>query len=366
MAGRRNREHAVAGAIGRRLHPPPPTTRGGGAVLARSASRPRGREPRPDDRRVQERPAAVRDAAPRRGGPSGSATTSSTTPRRRRSSWTSRRTTRRSARRSPAFAASSRRTDDAAVATRLTVDSFRQLIESRDAQFGALAGVRVRRRRHRARSRCAIDAPEDRVRVGIVCYASVGGSGVVATELAHALALRGHQVAAHEQRGAVPMARRAAGPVVPACGHAAHIRCSASRSTCSRWPTRSSASRAIASSTSSTRTTRCRTRPRRIWPIRFWGSTPGTRRPRTVTTLHGTDITLVGSDPSYARVVAFSIEQSHGVTAVSESLKRETIDTLGIAHDDRSDSQFSRLHQLPPPAAARASRATSRRAASRS
>ena len=32
------------------------------------------------------------------------------------------------------------------------------------------------------------------MRVGIVCYASVGGSGVVATELAHALALRGHQV----------------------------------------------------------------------------------------------------------------------------------------------------------------------------
>ncbi len=32
------------------------------------------------------------------------------------------------------------------------------------------------------------------MRIGIVCYASVGGSGVVATELAHALALRGHQV----------------------------------------------------------------------------------------------------------------------------------------------------------------------------
>jgi len=32
------------------------------------------------------------------------------------------------------------------------------------------------------------------VNIGMVCYASVGGSGVVATELAHALALRGHQV----------------------------------------------------------------------------------------------------------------------------------------------------------------------------
>jgi N-acetyl-alpha-D-glucosaminyl L-malate synthase BshA len=53
-------------------------------------------------------------------------------------------------------------------------------------------------------------------------------------------------------------------------------------------------------------------------------------RPRTITTLHGTDITLVGSDPSYARAVAFSIERSHGVTAVSESLKADTVASLGV------------------------------------
>ena len=52
-----------------------------------------------------------------------------------------------------------------------------------------------------------------------------------------------------------------------------------------------------------------------------------------ITTLHGTDITLVGSDPSYARAVAFSIEQSHGVTAVSQSLKADTISFLGIRHE---------------------------------
>jgi N-acetyl-alpha-D-glucosaminyl L-malate synthase BshA len=51
-----------------------------------------------------------------------------------------------------------------------------------------------------------------------------------------------------------------------------------------------------------------------------------------MTTLHGTDITVVGSDPSYARVVAFSIEQSHGVTAVSQSLRADTISALGITH----------------------------------
>ena len=43
-----------------------------------------------------------------------------------------------------------------------------------------------------------------------------------------------------------------------------------------------------------------------------------------ITTLHGTDITLVGKDPSYEPVVTFSINQSDGVTAVSEDLKNDT------------------------------------------
>src|SRR5262249_1133707 len=59
-------------------------------------------------------------------------------------------------------------------------------------------------------------------------------------------------------------------------------------------------------------------------------SESGSYVPKTVTTLHGTDITLIGSDPSYAGVVGFSIEQSHGVTAVSESLKQDTNPPLGV------------------------------------
>lgn len=43
-----------------------------------------------------------------------------------------------------------------------------------------------------------------------------------------------------------------------------------------------------------------------------------------ITTLHGTDITLVGKDPSYEPVVTFSINQSDGVTSVSADLKRDT------------------------------------------
>ena len=49
-----------------------------------------------------------------------------------------------------------------------------------------------------------------------------------------------------------------------------------------------------------------------------------------VTTLHGTDVTLVGNDPSYLETTRFGILESDGVTAVSESLCRATIDQLGI------------------------------------
>jgi len=46
--------------------------------------------------------------------------------------------------------------------------------------------------------------------------------------------------------------------------------------------------------------------------------------PKVITTLHGTDITLLGTDRSYSETVAFCIEQSDGVTAVSESLRDDT------------------------------------------
>ncbi|MBT8462807.1 MAG: N-acetyl-alpha-D-glucosaminyl L-malate synthase BshA [Gemmatimonadetes bacterium] len=48
------------------------------------------------------------------------------------------------------------------------------------------------------------------------------------------------------------------------------------------------------------------------------------RNLKVVTTLHGTDITLVGQDPSFWSITRFSVEQSDGVTAVSEYLRQET------------------------------------------
>ncbi|MCB9188015.1 MAG: N-acetyl-alpha-D-glucosaminyl L-malate synthase BshA [Flavobacteriales bacterium] len=52
-----------------------------------------------------------------------------------------------------------------------------------------------------------------------------------------------------------------------------------------------------------------------------------------ITTLHGTDITLVGKDPSFEPVITFSINQSTKVTAVSESLKRDTYNHFDVKRE---------------------------------
>ena len=56
-------------------------------------------------------------------------------------------------------------------------------------------------------------------------------------------------------------------------------------------------------------------------------------RLKIITTLHGTDITLVGADSSFFRVIKFNIEESDGVTAVSSYLKKRTIDDFEIRRD---------------------------------
>ncbi|ADI37651.1 Glycosyl transferase, group 1 [Waddlia chondrophila WSU 86-1044] len=56
----------------------------------------------------------------------------------------------------------------------------------------------------------------------------------------------------------------------------------------------------------------------------------GRESPKVITTLHGTDITLVGRDPAYFEIVKYSIEHSDAVTSVSESLRRDTVEWFGI------------------------------------
>jgi N-acetyl-alpha-D-glucosaminyl L-malate synthase BshA len=185
------------------------------------------------------------------------------------------------------------------------------------------------------------------MKIGMVCYASVGGSGVVATELAHALADRGHQV--HLISSEPPFRLRPNRPrlffepvIVPSyplfrepqylLALATTIARVAEQQQLDIVHAHYAVPHATAAyladqmlaSALSTRS----------------GDDGAAPPPRTVTTLHGTDITLVGSDPSYARVVAFSIEQSDGVTTVSASLKADTIASLGVRHEIRVIPNF--------------------------
>ncbi|MBC7923124.1 MAG: N-acetyl-alpha-D-glucosaminyl L-malate synthase BshA, partial [Ferruginibacter sp.] len=65
-----------------------------------------------------------------------------------------------------------------------------------------------------------------------------------------------------------------------------------------------------------------------------------------ITTLHGTDITLVGKDASYEPVVTFSINQSDGVTAVSHDLRRETYAQFEVTNDIEVISNFIDLNRF--------------------
>jgi L-malate glycosyltransferase len=65
-----------------------------------------------------------------------------------------------------------------------------------------------------------------------------------------------------------------------------------------------------------------------------------------VTTLHGTDITLVGKDPTYKPVVTFSINQSDGVTAVSENLKEDTYKHFEVNKDIKVIPNFIDLERF--------------------
>jgi N-acetyl-alpha-D-glucosaminyl L-malate synthase BshA len=167
------------------------------------------------------------------------------------------------------------------------------------------------------------------VNIGIVCYASVGGSGIVATELGKALALRGHQVHFISTETPFRLGEFQAGlsfhqvltPTYPLFREPQYLLSLANRIVqVGRQYDLDviHAHYAIPHATAA------------FLSQQVLASSLRGRVPRVVTTLHGTDITLVGSDPSYSEIVAFSIEQSNRVTAVSESLRRSTCEQLGV------------------------------------
>jgi N-acetyl-alpha-D-glucosaminyl L-malate synthase BshA len=167
------------------------------------------------------------------------------------------------------------------------------------------------------------------VKVGITCYPTYGGSGAVATELGIALAARGHEVhfITYEQPFRLP-------EFVP---RVTFHEVSLGQYPLFQYPPYDLALAvrmhevalerrldllhvhyAIPHATSA-------------YLARQMLAEAGKRLP-VVTTLHGTDITIVGQDHSYHAITKFSIEKSDGITAVSEFLKAETIRAFGCEH----------------------------------
>ena len=166
--------------------------------------------------------------------------------------------------------------------------------------------------------------------IGLVCYASVGGSGIVATELGKALARRGHQV--HFISTEMPFRfgefqaglafHRVLSPTYPLFREPQYLLSLANKIVQVSREFRLDVIHAHYAVPHATAAFLSR---------QVLGSSGAA--PRVVTTLHGTDITLVGSDPSYSQIVAFSIEQSDRVTAVSKSLRAATCEELGVTRD---------------------------------
>jgi N-acetyl-alpha-D-glucosaminyl L-malate synthase BshA len=171
------------------------------------------------------------------------------------------------------------------------------------------------------------------VNIGIVCYASVGGSGIVATELAKCLAVRGHGVHVISTDPPFRLGEYQPGlwfhrvntPAYPLFREPQYVISLATRIVQIAREFDLDivhAHYAVPHATAAYLAQQI-----------LRASSDVARVPRVVTTLHGTDITLVGSDHSYAETVAFSIEQSDGVTAVSESLKADTYASLAVERE---------------------------------
>jgi L-malate glycosyltransferase len=165
------------------------------------------------------------------------------------------------------------------------------------------------------------------MKIGMVCYPTYGGSGVVATELGKALADLGHQI--HFISYAMPM--RLDGYFGNVFYHEVEM---------ASYPlfdfplyTPALASKIVEVS-----------RFEKLDLVHAHYAIPHATSAylareilhdslRIITTLHGTDITLVGLEPSFLPVMKFSIEKSDGVTAVSRFLREKTLTNYGIQKD---------------------------------
>jgi N-acetyl-alpha-D-glucosaminyl L-malate synthase BshA len=169
------------------------------------------------------------------------------------------------------------------------------------------------------------------MRIGITCYPTYGGSGIVATELGLELATRGHDV--HFITYANPIR------LDPGTPRISYHEVEVSNYPLFQYPPYclALASRmaevaedyeldllhvhyAIPHSTAAMLA-------QQMLAVR--------RRLPFITTLHGTDVSIVGMDRSYFPITKFSIEKSDGITGVSQDVRRETYEVFGVKNDIR-------------------------------
>ena len=166
------------------------------------------------------------------------------------------------------------------------------------------------------------------MKIGITCYPTYGGSGIVATELGKELAERGHQI--HFISYALPL--RLTSALANIQFHEVEV---------SNYPLFDHPPYTLALATKMAEIAdakgldliHCHYAIPHSVSAFLAKSMLKPRRLPIVTTLHGTDITLVGLDPSDLPITRFSIDQSDGVTAVSNYLRQETIQVLGAKND---------------------------------
>jgi len=176
------------------------------------------------------------------------------------------------------------------------------------------------------------DMQDQRLKIGITCYPTYGGSGVVATELGLELAQLGHQI--HFISYAQPIRLNRPAPNIHY--HEVEV---------SRYPLFDFPPYDLALATRMAEVSELYELdllhvhyaiPHSVSAMlarQMLAAGPKPRKLPFVTTLHGTDITLVGQDRSYLPITRFSIEQSNGVTAISQYLRERTLREFEIKNN---------------------------------
>ncbi len=163
------------------------------------------------------------------------------------------------------------------------------------------------------------------LRIGITCYPSVGGSGILASELGDELAQRGHEVhfISYEQPFRMPVGPRVFFHPVQVNGYDLF-----------KYPDYTlplSVKMAEVSRNHELDVLHVHYAvPHATAAFLACSMLPVGRRPKLITTLHGTDTTLLGRDPGYGPAIRHALEFSDGITTVSDFMRRETLRLLEV------------------------------------